>query len=85
MRKIILTLVLVLPMTIQASAEEIRIPNTPTISPIRIFFAVLIAVLFIAGEIIFEYFRKKRIKSRPERYERKMKELEEKKKAKNKQ
>ncbi len=85
MRKILLTLLLVLPMTLQASAEEIRIPNTPTITPIRVFFAVLVVILFIAGEILFDYFRKKRIADRPERYEKKMKELEKKKKARNKQ
>ncbi|MCR4593566.1 MAG: hypothetical protein K5761_00750 [Clostridiales bacterium] len=85
MRKVLLTLLLVLSMTIQVSAEEIRIPNTPTITPIRIFFAVFIVILFIAGEILFAYFRRKRIESRPERYEKKMKELEEKKKARKKQ
>ena len=85
MRKILLTLLLVFPMAIQVSAEEIRIPNTPTITPLRVFFAVFVVMLFIAGEILFDYFRKKRIANRPERYEKKMKELEEKKKARNKQ
>ena len=36
---------------------------------------IFIVILFIAGEILFAYFRRKRIESRPERYEKKMKEL----------
>lgn len=85
MRRIIVFMILVFSMTIPVCAEEIRIPNDPTVTPIRVFFAVFIVIAFIAGELLFEHFRKKRIQSRPERYEKKMKELEEKRKARKKQ
>ncbi len=84
MKKIFFSLFLMTSMTLAASASEVRYSNEPTISPIRIFFVIFIIILFIASEFAFDYFRKKRIESRPERYEKKMKELEEKRKAKEK-
>ena len=52
-----------------AQNEEIRYPLTPTITPIRIFFAVLVVILFIASEIAFEKIREKRVKKRNKTYE----------------
>lgn len=42
----------------------VRYSNEPTVTPIRIFFAVLITVLFVITEIAFEKIRKKRIEKR---------------------
>ena len=83
MRKVMFSLLLMMSLTVTVYADEIRYSNEPTVTPIRIFFAVFIVILFIAAEIVFDYFRKKRIESRPERYEKKMKKLKEKREAKN--
>lgn len=47
---------------------EIRYSNELTSSPLRIFFAVLVAALFIVGEIAFEKIREKRVQKRNGEY-----------------
>lgn len=66
-----LLLVLCFSFCVTAFAEngEIRYPLTPTITPIRIFFAVLVVILFIASEIAFEKIREKRVEKRNKTYE----------------
>lgn len=57
-------------LSVFASAEgEVKYSNDPTVTPLRIFFAVLIIFAFIVMEIAFEKIREKRIKKRNESYE----------------
>lgn len=73
MRKLntaILTVVFSLSFCIFAFAEgEVKYSNDPTVTPIRIFFAILIIPAFIAMEIAFEKWREKRIEKRNRSYE----------------
>ncbi len=56
--------------SISAFAEEaVKYSNELTVSPLRIFFAILIIPAFIAMEIAFEKFREKRIEKRNRSYE----------------
>lgn len=48
---------------------EVKYSNDPTVTPIRIFFVILIIPAFIAMEIAFEKFREKRIEKRNKSYE----------------
>lgn len=80
MRKIFLTLVLFCSLSINSfAANDNRIPLTPTVTPLRVFFAVLAVVVFVLAEIYIERKREQRVASRPERYKKKMAELKEKK------
>lgn len=58
-------------LTISAFAEdgEIRYPLTPTVTPLRIFFAVLAVIGFVVLEIVFEKLREKRVEKRNKNYE----------------
>lgn len=57
-------------LSVFAYAEgEVKYSNNPTVTPLRIFFAVLIIFAFTAMEIAFEKIREKRIKKRSEGYE----------------
>lgn len=47
-----------------AAGDTPDIPLTPTITPLRIFFAVLVIILFVVCEILFEKIREKRIEKR---------------------
>ena len=49
-----------------AGPKEIRYPLTPTVTGVRIFFAILVIILFIVSEIAFEKIRVKRIAKRNE-------------------
>lgn len=80
MRKIFLTLVLFCLLSINSfAANGNQIPLTPTVTPLRVFFAVLAVVGFVLAEFYIERKREQRVASRPERYEKKMAELKEKK------
>lgn len=62
---ILMSLVLCFSFGITAFAEEtVKISNALTVTPIRIFFAILIIPAFIVMEIAFEKIREKRIKKR---------------------
>lgn len=85
MKKLLLTLILIFSFSVNSfAANDNRIPNDLTVTPLRIFFAVLVVIGFIIAEILFEKIREQRVASRPERYEKKMAELAEKRKKKNK-
>lgn len=80
MRKIFLTLVLFCSLSVYSfAANDNRIPLTPTVTPLRVFFAVLAVVGFVLAEIYIERKREQRVASRPERYQKKMAELKTKK------
>lgn len=66
---VLLSVLLCLTFTVTAFAEEtVKYSNELTVSPIRIFFAILVIVLFIVGEIAFEKIREKRVAKRNEKY-----------------
>lgn len=73
MRKLntaLFTVVFSLSLCISTFAEgEVKYSNDPTVTPIRIFFVILIIPAFIAMEIAFEKFREKRIEKRNKSYE----------------
>ena len=80
MRKIFLTLVLFCSLSFYSfAANDNRIPLTPTVTPLRVFFAVLAVAGFVLAEIYIERKREQRVASRPERYQKKMAELKAKK------
>ena len=57
---VLLSVLLCLTFTVTAFAEEtVKYSNELTVTPIRIFFAILVIVLFIVGEIAFEKIREK--------------------------
>lgn len=66
---ILFSVVLCLTFTVTAYAEKaVKYSNDLTVTPIRIFFAILVIVLFIVGEIAFEKIREKRVAKRNEKY-----------------
>lgn len=80
MRKIFLTLVLLCSLSVYSfAANDNRIPLTPTVTTLRVFFAVLAVAGFVLAEIYIERKREQRVASRPERYQKKMAELKTKK------
>ena len=61
----LMSLMLMFSFGINAFAEEtVKISNALTVTPIRIFFAILIIPAFILMEIAFEKIREKRIEKR---------------------
>lgn len=85
MKKFFLTLILLFAFSINAFAEnENRIPNDLTVTPLRIFFAVLAVIGFIVVEYYFNKIREERVATRPERYQKKMAKIKAKKRRKNK-
>lgn len=70
-KTVIISFLLCLSFCVTAFAEngEIRYSLMPTITPIRIFFAVLVVILFIASEVAFEKIREKRVEKRNKTYE----------------
>lgn len=63
------SLVLCLTLTVTAFAEKTpAYSNALTVSPLRVFFAILVIVLFVAAEIAFEKIREKRVEKRNEKY-----------------
>ncbi len=66
---ILFSVLLCLTFTVTAFAEKtVKYSNDLTVTPIRIFFAILVIVLFIVGEIAFEKIREKRVAKRNEKY-----------------
>ena len=66
---ILFSVVLCLTFTVTAFAEKtVKYANDLTVTPIRIFFAILVIVLFIVSEIAFEKIREKRVAKRNEKY-----------------
>lgn len=85
MKKFFLTLFLFAAFSVNAFAvNNNRIPLTPTITPLRIFFAVLAVIGFVVVEYYFNKIREERVATRPERYQKKMAKIKEKKEKKNK-
>lgn len=65
-----MTVVFSLSLCISAFAEgEVKYSNDLTVSPLRIFFAILIIPAFVVMELAFEKFREKRIEKRNRSYE----------------
>lgn len=68
MKKLFLTVALICLMTLNSfAANDNRIPLTPTVTPLRIFFAALAVIGFVIAEIYIEKKREQRVKERPER------------------
>ncbi len=66
---ILFSVVLCLSFTITAFAEKaVKYSNELTVTPIRIFFAILVIVLFVVMEIAFEKIREKRVEKRNKKY-----------------
>ncbi len=62
---VIISVALCLAFSLAAFAEDgVRYSNQPTVTPIRIFFAILVVVLFVITEVGFEKIREKRIEKR---------------------
>lgn len=68
MKKLFLTAVLICFMTVNSfAANDNRIPLTPTVTPLRIFFAALAVLGFVFAEIYIEKKREQRVAERPAR------------------
>lgn len=66
---ILFSVILCLTFTVTAFAEKtVKYGNELTVTPIRIFFAILVIVLFIVMEIAFEKIREKRVEKRNKKY-----------------
>lgn len=67
---LITSVMLCLSFSVTAFAEDtVKYSNELTVTPIRVFFAILIIPAFIVMEIAFERFREKRIAKRNKSYE----------------
>ncbi len=67
---LLFSVILCLSLTVTAFAEKtVKYSNEPTVTPIRIFFAILVVILFVVGEIAFEKIREKRVANRNNNYE----------------
>lgn len=63
------SVILCLTFTVTAFAEKtVKYSNELTVTPIRIFFAILVVVLFVVMEIAFERIREKRVEKRNKKY-----------------
>lgn len=68
MKKFFLMLILMFSFSLNSfAANNNRIPLTPTVTPLRIFFAVLAVLGFVLAEIYIERKREQRVAERPER------------------
>ncbi len=66
---ILISVILCLTFTVTAFAEKtVKYSNELTVTPIRIFFAILVIILFVIGEIAFEKIREKRVEKRNKKY-----------------
>ncbi len=66
---VLLSVLLCLTFVVTAFAEKtVKYSNDLTVTPIRIFFAILVIILFIVSEIAFEKIREKRVAKRNEKY-----------------
>ena len=66
---ILFSVILCFAFTVTAFAEKtVKYGNELTVTPIRIFFAILVIVLFVVMEIAFEKIREKRVENRNKKY-----------------
>ena len=66
---VLFSLILCLAFSVTAFAEKtVKYGNELTVTPIRIFFAILVIVLFVVMEIAFEKIREKRVEQRNKKY-----------------
>lgn len=66
---ILFSVLLCLAFTVTAFAEKtVKYSNELTVTPIRVFFAILVIVLFVIMEIAFERIREKRVEKRNKKY-----------------
>lgn len=66
---ILFSVILCLTFSVTAFAEKtVKYSNELTVTPIRIFFAILVIVLFVVMEIAFERIREKRVEKRNKKY-----------------
>lgn len=66
---LLFSVILCLTFTVTAFAEKtVKYSNELTVTPIRVFFAILVVVLFILMEIAFEKIREKRVEKRNKNY-----------------
>ncbi|MBQ8766902.1 MAG: hypothetical protein IJ031_01290 [Oscillospiraceae bacterium] len=48
--------------------STVKYSNELTVTPIRVFFAILVVILFVISEIAFEKIREKRVEKRNKKY-----------------
>ena len=66
---ILFSVILCLSFSVTAFAEKaVKYGNELTVTPIRVFFAILIIPAFIVMEIAFEKIREKRVEKRNKKY-----------------
>ena len=66
---ILFSVILCLTFSVTAFAEKtVKYGNELTVTPIRVFFAILVIVLFVVMEIAFEKIREKRVEKRNKKY-----------------
>lgn len=66
---VLFSVVLCFIFTVTAFAEKtVKYSNELTVTPIRIFFAILVIALFVVMEIAFERIREKRVEKRNKKY-----------------
>ncbi len=66
---LLFSVILCLTFTVTAFAEKtVKYSNELTVTPIRVFFTILVVVLFILMEIAFEKIREKRVEKRNKNY-----------------
>ena len=66
---ILFSVILCFAFTVTAFAEKtVKYSNELTVTPIRIFFAILVIILFVVTEIAFEKIREKRVEKRNKKY-----------------
>lgn len=66
---ILFSVILCLTFSLTAFAEKtVKYGNELTVTPIRVFFAILVIALFVVMEVAFERIREKRVEKRNEKY-----------------
>ena len=66
---VLFSVILCLTFTVTAFAEKtVKYSNELTVTPIRVFFAILVILLFVVTEIAFEKIREKRVDKRNKNY-----------------
>ena len=66
---ILFSVILCLAFSVTAFAEKtVKYSNELTVTPIRVFFAILVIALFVVMEIAFEKIREKRVEKRNKKY-----------------
>ena len=66
---ILFSVILCLTFSVTAFAEKtVKYSNELTVTPIRVFFAILVIAIFVVMEIAFEKIREKRVEKRNKKY-----------------